>query len=62
MSKQAFEIIGTAYECRMVKKSLKSWEIFYGAPFKEYEQVPVKITKEECKLMNLTKKFGINSI
>ena len=39
MSNQAFEIRGTAYECKMIKMSIRTWETFFGAPVKEHTRL-----------------------
>ena len=62
MSKHAFEIRGTAYECKMVKKSLKTWETLFGAPFKQQGEQTLKVSVEECRQLVKTKRCGMNQM
>ena len=58
MSRRAYEIIGTAYECKMVKKRIKTWEKIFGAPYKEHDEEVILVPPEICKDMVKTKKCG----
>ncbi|RNA02291.1 hypothetical protein BpHYR1_052602, partial [Brachionus plicatilis] len=60
--RQSLTIIGTGYECSIVETFIETFKNFFGAESKDEQIVIRKMSKEECFIMEFTKKCLGNKV